>query len=72
MRQTHSERQSAGLGTPHLDSCQKEVCVLVGEDRWAAGLHDRDDVEEEVQPHALGGGPVAHQHHHHVAHTLTR
>lgn len=37
----------------HLDPAEQQLCVFVAKHRRVSGLHDRNGVEQEMQPQAL-------------------
>jgi len=49
-----------------LESSEQELSVLVAEDRWVRSFNNGDDMEQKVQPHALGSSLTSHKHHHHI------
>ncbi len=50
-----------------LESGEQELSVLVAEDRRVGSFNHRDDMEQKVQPHALGSSLASHKHHHHIS-----
>ena len=50
-----------------LESGEQELSVLVAEDRRVGSFNNRNDMEQKVQPNALGSSLASHKHHHHIS-----
>lgn len=49
-----------------LESGKQELSVLMAEDRRVRSFNNGDDMEQKMQPHALGSSLTSHKHHHHI------
>ncbi len=55
-----------GSDVSDLESGEQELSVLVAEDRRVGSFNNGNDMEQKVQPHALGSSLASHKHHHHI------